>query len=371
MFLGILEFSQGTNLMNRRLRSSLSSCFLPALFVSALFGDQVTLKNGDRISGAVVKFDGKNVVLKSEFAGEVTIPWTAVTGIVSSNPLNVGLKGGQLLVGPVQGSETKITVETKTSGTVSAPRESVEFIRSNEEQAAYDQQLERYRNPRLIDLWTGFMDLGYALSKGNADAQTFNLTANASRATPRDKMAIYFTSIYSGSSQGGGPVITAANAKRGGISYNLNLRKRWFGFGSVDLENDQFQSLDLRFVPAGGLGFHAIATERTTLDLQAGGALNREFFTTGVNRTHGEALLGEVLMHKFTKTVTFQEKFFYYPGFSDSTNRINFDTTLAAAIKKWFSLQVTASDRYLSDPVPGRKTNDVLFTTGARLTFAK
>ena len=49
---------------------------------------------------------------------------------------------------------------------------------------------------------------------------------------------------------------------------------------------------------------------------------------------------------------------------------MNFDISLLAAMKKWLSFQISASDRYLSDPVPGRKDNDILLTTGLRLTFA-
>jgi len=32
---------------------------------------------------------------------------------------------------------------------------------------------------------------------------------------------------------------------------------------------------------------------------------------------------------------------------------------------------LTLSNRYLSNPLPGTKKNDVLFTTGIRLTFAR
>ncbi len=344
-------------------------CAVCACF--SLWADQVVLKNGDRISGSIMKYDGKNLVLKSELAGDITIPWSAVTDIKSTEPLNVGLKGGQQLVGSVQTGDGKINVETKDAGVVTAPRESVEYIRSKSEEAAYQAQLERFRNPRLTDLWTGFLDLGYAQSRGNAVTNTFNLTANASRATTRDKMSAYFTSIYSSGTVGDKSGVVTANAKRGGLSYNINLSKKLFGFGSVDLENDEFQSLDLRFVPAGGLGYHAIAKDTTTLDFQAGGAVNREFFSTGLNRTRGEALVGQVFMHKFSKITTLQEKFFFYPGFSDSANRINFDVSFVTSIRKWFGWQLSFSDRYLSDPVAGRKKNDTLFTTGVRLTFAK
>ena len=61
----------------------------------------MTLKNGDRITGAIVKYDGKNLIIKTELAGDVTIPWANVTTVTSSQPLNVTLKDGQKIVGIV------------------------------------------------------------------------------------------------------------------------------------------------------------------------------------------------------------------------------------------------------------------------------
>lgn len=345
---------------------------LPFLFLCCVaLADQVTLKNGDRLSGSILKYDGKNLVLKSELAGDVTIPWEAVTAISSTQPLNVGLKDGQMVVGAVTTTEGKIQVATKDTGAVTAPRDSIQFIRSKDEQAAYEAEVDHYRNPRLVDLWVGFLDLGYAASRGNADTSTFTLSANATRATSRDKIEAHFNSIFS-SSDAGGKQLTTANAKRGGVSYNLNINRRWFGFGSVDLENDQFQSLDLRFVPAGGLGYHALQNERTILDMELGAAENREFFSTGLNRSSTEILLGEELTHKVNKSTSFHQKLVFFPNLTDGGNyRINFDLSAVTSIRKWFSWQFTVSDRFLSNPVPGRKENDVLFTTGARLTFAK
>ena len=44
---------------------------------------------------------------------------------------------------------------------------------------------------------------------------------------------------------------------------------------------------------------------------------------------------------------------------------------LSTKIWKWLSWNVSLSDRYLSNPAPGRKTNDVLYTTGLGITFAR
>jgi putative salt-induced outer membrane protein YdiY len=324
------------------------------------------------LSGTIVKYDGKNLIMKSEFAGQVTIPWDAVTAITSTDPLNVGLKGGQVLIGPVTtAADGKIQIATQGAGAVSAARDSIEVIRSKDEQAAYQAEIDRFRNPRLVDLWIGNLDLGYSESHGNSNTQNFTLNSNASRSTPRDKITVNYTSVFA-KSDASGPSLTTANAKRGGLAYNLNVAPRWYAFGSVDLESDQFQSLDLRFAPAGGGGYHFIKTGKTAFDGQLGASLNREFFSTGLNRTSGEVVLGEELTRKLSGSSSFHEKLIFYPNVSDSGNyRMNFDANLVTAIRKWFGWQFSISDRYLSNPVAGKKSNDVLFTTGVRLTFAK
>jgi putative salt-induced outer membrane protein len=329
------------------------------------------LKNGDRLSGNIIKYDGKNMVLKSDLGGEVTIPWENVTGVTSTQVLNVTLKDGQHLVGTVTTDGTKFNVATKQAGNVTADRASVQYIRNEAEQKTYDTEIDRLKNPRLIDLWTGTMNLGFTQTAGNTETETFTLGANAIRQTTRDKITVSYTQIYS-TSNASGPDLTTANAKRGEIDYNVNVSPKAFVFGLVDLENDQFQSLDLRFAPAGGAGYHAIKNANTTFDLSVGASLDKEFFTGGVDHSFGEVLFGEELTHKFNKTVSMHENLVLFPNLSNTGNyRVNFDISGAAAIRKWLAFQVSASDRYLSDPLPGRKTNDILFTTGLKLTFAK
>jgi hypothetical protein len=53
------------------------------------------------------------------------------------------------------------------------------------------------------------------------------------------------------------------------------------------------------------------------------------------------------------------------------TYRVNFDIGVSTRLLKWLSWNVSLSDRYLSDPAPGRKTNDFLYATGLGITFAQ
>jgi putative salt-induced outer membrane protein YdiY len=341
------------------------------LLIWPLFAGQVEMKNGDRLTGAIEKYDGKNLVMKSEFAGTVTIPWDAVTSISSETPLYVGLKDGEVIVGEVTTVKNEFEVNTKETGKVTSPRQAVEFIRSKAEQTAYETQIERYQHPRIVDLWTGHVDFGLATSQGNVNTTSLNVTANASRSTSRDKIAVYFTSLFAKSDASGESLVTA-NARRGGITYSLNVNSRLFAFGTIDLDYDEFQDLDLRFAPAGGLGYRLVKTDKMRFDLNGGASLNREFFSTGLDRTSGEALLGQEFNYDLSEKTSLTEKFVLFPNLTDTgAYRMNLDTSATTALLRWLAWQFTVSDRFLSDPVAGRKKNDILFTTGFRITFQK
>src|SRR3954466_15353695 len=103
---------------------TLKSALLASSLLTAqlLFADQITLKNGDRLTGAIQKNDGKNLTMKSELAGVVTVPWEAVTGLSSPGPLSVGLKDGQTVVGSVatEGADGRFVITTRETGAVTA-----------------------------------------------------------------------------------------------------------------------------------------------------------------------------------------------------------------------------------------------------------
>ena len=85
----------------------------------SVFADRIFLKNGDRLSGKIVKKDGDKIIIQTEAAGLITILWSAVEKIVSDEPLNVELADGQKIKGVaaniVEADETATTkIEIKT-----------------------------------------------------------------------------------------------------------------------------------------------------------------------------------------------------------------------------------------------------------------
>lgn len=344
----------------------ISRFLLLPLFASALFGDQVVLKNGDTVTGSIVKKDGGKLTIKSEFLGEVSMPWTAVQSIRSDEPLTVELPGDQKLVGKLttRGDSVQIVTATETRTALLAD---LGAVRNPAEQRTF----ERLQNPGILELWTGFVDLGLALARGNARAETLTTNFNATRVTRKDKIAFNFNQIY-GTARVDGVTSAIANALRGGWSYNRDFNPRFFVTTFNQYEFDEFQRLDLRFVAGGGFGLNAVKNPNTTLSFT--GAVNymKENFTDGIHRNSAEASYGNDFTHRISAVTNLRQSFRMYPNLSNRGEyRITFDLAAVTAINKWLAWQVSASDRYLSNPVLGRQRNDLLLSTGLRVTFAR
>ena len=335
------------------------------LFSAVLAADQVTLKNGDKITGSIIKKDGNTLTLKSDFLGEVTMPWDSVTSISSSNSLFVTIPNKGQVNGKVSTEGGNVEVQSGAQPAVT-PLGQVATIRNAVEQHKY----ERLLHPSWLELWTGYADLGLALARGNARTDTLNTSFVATRTTNNDKTALSFNQIYSTATVNRINSETA-NAARGGITYDHNISARWFYTLQNADEYDTFQDLNFRFTGGGGLGYHAIKNERSLLDLLFGGDYTHESFSNNLTRNLGEVYGGDDYSFKVSKITSVTQSFRIFDAPSSGEYRINFDLGAATTIKGWLSWQLSASDRFLSDPVFGRKKNDVLLTTGFRVTFAK
>jgi hypothetical protein len=136
------------------------------------------------------------------------------------------------------------------------------------------------------------------------------------------------------------------------------------------MEFDEFQNLDLRLILGGGLGWRAVRRENTTFSLIGGGTFNKEFFSTKEDRSSGEILLGQEFTHKFSGRTTLTERFEILPNLTRSKQyRLVLDATVLTQLNTWLGWNITVSNRYVSDPFPGIKKNDLLLSTGITLTF--
>jgi putative salt-induced outer membrane protein YdiY len=338
---------------------------LAALLAPALFADTIILKNGDRITGKILKTDANAVVVKTDYAGEIKIDLGSITSMTSDAPLNVVLKGGDQSRGKVSLNGDMVNVE----GGPQAKVADVTAIRDDDSQKAWQREDERQHHPKLMDFWAGSAAFGLAEASGNSNTTTFNTSAAIARAAGKNKISLYFNQVYATQSTTL-PYGETANRVSGGLRVDRDVSSRMFAFGTTDYDYDKFLGLDLRSVFGGGFGYHAWKSSRGHLDFGGGADYDREKYSDGTSKNSAEILFTEEFGVKLLSKLNLVERLQLYPNMSDTGQfRMNFDTTADVPIYKFLDLNFGVSDRYQTDPLAGHKGNDILFTTGVRFSF--
>ncbi len=339
---------------------------LLSLSFSAAWADQIVLKDGDRITGEIVKKDGDTVTVKSKNFGTVTLKWDDIATVQTDQPLNVSLPNDQTVKATIQTQDGRIQV-----GTQSVAPADIVALRNDAEQSAY----ERFLRPGILDLWTINGSFNIAGAKGNAETSTITTPVNLVRESMTSRTTAYFNSIRSKATVNGVSSQTA-RAVRGGWAYSRNLKAKVFANAFNDYEYDAFQSLDLRVVLGGGLGYELWKGDRGRLALVGGVAWNREKFSPATapafTRNSAEGYWGNDLNYKLNGRTTLNQSFRMFNNLTTTGQyRLNFDAGATTQLTKWLNWNIAVSDRYLSNPVPGRQSNDFLYTTGLGFSFAR
>jgi hypothetical protein len=348
----------------------LISFFAATLFSPLGRADQIVLKDGDRVTGTIVKKDGEKLTIKSKNFGEITMNWADIQTIKADQPLNVTLPGDRTVKATIETQNDRLVVAAPGAPQTVAPAEVV-ALRNEDEQRTY----ERYLHPGLLDLWTITGSLNIAGTIGNAETSTLTLPVNFARISRSSRMTAYFNSISSRATINGVDEQTA-RAIRGGWAYSRNVTKKLFVNVFNDYEYDRFQSLDLRVVLGGGLGYDVWTSERGRFALVGGVAWNREKFSPllapSFTRNSAEAYWGNDFNYKLNSRTSIVQAFRMFNNLTNTGEyRMNADIGAVTQLTKWLTWNITLSDRYLSNPLPGRKKNDFLYTTGLGFNFVR
>jgi len=334
---------------------------------SHVWADQIVFKNGDRLTGTIEKSDQKELVIKTEFAGEVTVQWPAIQELNAGEPMHVSTKQGQKLVGAVKTEDGKIEVATAAGATVAVEKDAIVNIRNDKEEAAE----ERIAHPSWTQGWTSSSSVSFALTRGNSETKNLALVFTADRKTLHDHLGLYANSVFATDDAPGAVPSTTANTTQGGARFDRNVGARLFGFGAADFQTDALQDLNLRSVFGGGLGLHALKSDRTTLDFLGGANYTRENYAA-FSRDLIALTLGEELMKKLGASTVVNQKLYFYPDLNETgeyRGAFNFGTV--TKISKLLGWQNSFTETYVTNPPVGTKKNDVILTTGLNVSFSR
>lgn len=347
------------------MKKVLSLAVLTLIVVPFLAGDEITLKNGNHLTGDIVKLDDKKLVLKTDFADTIDIKWDAVSSISAKEPLIIKSADRQIAATSLTQKDGSVDVRSTSGETVTLASSDMKSLRSRSEEDTYEASL----HPGLLAGWAGGANLGLALARGNSESISISTGMNLARTTTTDKITVYSTTVYTKDDLLN---TVSANAIQGGIRYDHNLTKRLFAYVAGDFEHNELQNLDIRSIFSGGLGWHAVNTQRAMLDLLGGGSWTHESYGTGLVNNIFSPSFGEDLTLKVSERTVLKETVFFFPYVTSGlvgNYRVAFDSGISTKISKWLVWQTKLSDHYVTNPLPGTKGNDLLLSTGLGISL--
>ncbi len=209
--------------------------------------------------------------------------------------------------------------------------------------------------------WTGNFGAGLALTSGNTDTKTYNLSFGIVH-DPKTRNVLRFNGLYLRGEKDGASIVDRTTVN---IRDEFNLSTRVFVFGQNDYVRDTFKQIIYLESPTAGLGYKLIATDAAQLaiDSALGGVWEKD---AGKAVTANGALnSGERLTWKASPTATITENasgLWKLNAFSDALYNVGLG--LSASITTNSELKFEVLDSYKTrPPTTGLKKNDVAVVT--------
>ncbi len=318
-------------------RIALAMCIMASAAVAG--ADEVALRNGDRLSGTVVKLDGGTLTVKSPY-GEVGIPWADVTSLRVERALVVTRSDAGPATATIAPGDTEGQLVLTPGGPVGVGV----IVGLAEPDSAL-----------VID---GGANAGLLAASGNTDVNSLRLDGDLSVRAGANRYALNAT-LNRASDRG---TETARNL-HGGARYDRFVTRRVFVNTDLDLTHDEFRDLDLRTATGAGLGWQVWDTPRAALSATGGFGYVRANHTTAPDDAYG-AVREAVKLDVFALGKRVQ-MFHRHDGYFGVTgnDQLFIRTQNGARFALMGNLVTTAQVDldYDHRPAPGRKSTDRTF----------
>ena len=332
------------------------------LFVLALFSgsaaaqDEVLLKNGDRISGTLIKLDGGKLVLKSPAAGEVTLDWGQVRTLSTAAPVKLVLTDGVTLERRLAAGEGESVLAE--GGDLPLAPLSLGLISA-------------INPPKQEASWTGDLSIGASKTTGNTETTAVSGTLEAIRRSRLDRFTFgagWFYSEQENPSTGRSEL--TERRVYSGINYDYFLSKKWYVNANTRAEGSKAANLDLRYTAGGGLGYQFFESADFKLSGEAGVGYFYEKYRRVDSDQFVSGRVAASLDWAFLPTASFSQLVVWFPGFEESEDQlVRSESRLRANLTESMFAQFQVLVDWDNTPSPGLERTDVKYILGVGWKF--
>jgi putative salt-induced outer membrane protein YdiY len=207
--------------------------------------------------------------------------------------------------------------------------------------------------------WTGSIGAGLALTSGNSDTKSYNLTATALY-DPKTKNVFKADVLYLRSDTGGEATVNRTTAR---VRDEYSFAKRAFVFGEVGYLRDQFKQLSYLIAPLAGVGYRVVDQKNVVFSLDGGLGGAFEKYEDRDSTTSGAVTAGDSVVWKISGSSSFTQGFtalWKMQDFGDSTYHVG--AGISSSVAKRFEMKLAYAFDYKSrPPLPTIKKGDHSF----------
>ncbi|MBT0653437.1 DUF481 domain-containing protein [Geomobilimonas luticola] len=319
---------------------------LPALSAEA---DEVRMKNGDRLTGEIVRMEKELLVFRTSYAEEkLSIAWKEVGCIVSDRNLPVEFKGNEFLIGRINCPETgKIQVESVVLGK-SQPVPLVQLLAVNP------------------STYSGVFNLGGSFNNGNTDTRGVNIATQFQVRTHKHRFTVGAKYNYAEANG----AATARNSS-GSLKYDFFTTEKIYSYAQSLTEQDTFANLNLRNTEGLGLGYQFFDSRPLSLFVEAGISYFNEDVKTGEDKRDAagrwSAGLDWEAVPKRLKLFHRQEGYY---SFSVGSVVLRAEQGFRMPLRDSIAANFEVDYRFNSSPEAGKKTSDLSLILGLTYEYA-
>ena len=309
--------------------------------------DTIHLLNGDKLTGTVTVMKNGKLKLTTTYAGEITIDWGQVTSLDSDEPMKVFVKPDPATTSEQTIADAK-SEQTKEVGTEQGIKtETVAAINST---------------PKDYTL-KGGVRAGWNKASGNTRKENISAAFDISYAIGKNRWKAN-GDHYWGTSKGERSDYNWLLS----ADYNRFLDEKIYVTGSGQVQQDQFQDLELRSIIGTGLGYQFFNSDELTLSVEAGPAYVWEDYSTRDSRDFVAGKWGiDFNWWVFPKRLNLFHTQMGLVSMEDSKNWLwqSRSGVMFPIIKRFFGSFQYNYD-WTNEPVPGKKQDDsrIMFNLG-------
>ena len=209
-----------------------------------------------------------------------------------------------------------------------------------------------------LDGWTGEVELGGFISTGNTDENGVAAGLKFNRTTVLWRHTFEFTADYKRTDD-----VVTKEKYFGVYTANYKLSERYYAWGRLSAERDQFAGFDSRLSEGAGIGYRVINSKDLKFDIEGGPALRQTDFTGGDRRSSIAARLAQKLAWQISEDVLISQTAatFLESGNSTFIASAGLTTKLRSAVSARASFDV----RHDQNPPNDRQKTD----TTSRVTL--